>query len=315
MITHHTTLQMLRKKYGSETACQEALLQFRKSDDGICFNPDCKFSIDQFYKLSTKGKYFLCTRCLHHFHVTVDSIMDHTHVDLSHWFEIIFKMLSNRNGASATEVHRDFGYSYPTIFRMLHLIRLQMGRCLTFDFNDTVVEIDTSQVKSGTQGLGRDYDFSTGLGSEHHTHILTIIERQGGVKFWVIPSTDAEVIMPIIRKNITDKNTLIYTDNAGAYNSLIGEGYKHATVNHNATKDRYVKGSASTNSAENIFSILKRNIRGTHHGVGKHYLMNYVNEVAFRHSFRDEVDYGFEIFMRSLPPLSNTYGLNKPNAA
>ena len=41
-----------------------------------------------------------------------------------------------------------------------------------------------------------------------------------------------------------------------------------------------------TNGVEGFWAQVKNAVRGVHHGVGSHYLQNYVNEYSFRYNHR-----------------------------
>jgi hypothetical protein len=310
---HYMTIQTFKKKYGSEAACLKALLNFRMNEDGLCFNPMCKSPIDKYYHPLRGKKAFICSRCLKHIYPMAGSIFDHTHIPVSDWFQIIFTILYSRNGVSAKELHRIYGYSYRCIFRMLHEIRGLMLDALDFELANTAIEIDESYVLTGTKGYGKHFPFTRGRGSLRSTSILGIIERRGFAKFIVIPDTTAEAIIPEITNSIPT-STLIYTDSWGAYNQLKNLGYTHAVVNHSKFEFVDYSTSASTNAAESAFSNLKRCVRGSWRNVTEGKLQNYLNEAAFRHSFRFEYDYGFDILMKCFPPLSDVYG-EKRNAA
>ena len=64
----------------------------------------------------------------------------------------------------------------------------------------------------------------------------------------------------------------------------MGEWFNHQIVNHRIKQ--YVKGKASTNSAENFNSHFKRVIYGTYHQVSKKHLPKYVNEFTLRFNTR-----------------------------
>lgn len=299
----YLTINDFKRRFGTKSACLEYLLKQRMSPDGQCFNPKCNAAIDDYYHLLKGKTAFICSRCLGHFHPMVNSIFDHSHIPINIWFEIIYKILYSRNGISAFEIHRTHGYSYTTVFRMLHAIREFMAECLDFELEGTVVEVDESYISTGNKGLGRHFRFHTGRGSEKHTSILAITERKGVAKLFIIPSTTATDILPVILENIPT-TTIIYTDSWDAYNKLTELGYEHAMVNHSI---EFVNESASTNTSENVFSNLKKVIGATHRNVSEGKLQLYLNENAFRHSFRFESDYGFKKLMERLSPLSEYY--------
>ena len=303
----HITIQNFRKKYGTQNACLKALLNFRCSEDGLCFNHRCRAPIADYFRPLDKRKAFICRRCLRHFYPMVDSIFDHTHIDIHDWFEIIYSFLTSRTGLSANSICLKYGISYRTVHKMLHSIRSLMQLSLEDSFVDTVVEIDESFLKTGTKGLGRHFKFKRGRGSERNVSVLTMVERgsKGRAKLYIIPDESADTILPYIQNEV-DKSTLIFTDSWDAYNSLTNLGFKHAAVNHELEFVNY-ENSASTNAAENLHSNLKRIVRCTYRSISTAYSQNYASEHAFRHSFRNESDYGFEILLRSLSSLSLTY--------
>ncbi len=298
-----------RKRYATEAKCREALLEFRTSENEVCFNPLCKKPIKESWFPLNKRKGVICRNCLGHFYPMASSPFEQSHIPLCDWFSIIYTMLSNRNGVAGYELHRHYGYGTPAIYRLMHRVRGLMGECLKFKFDENaIVEIDESYLSIGNSGLGRNYKFPRGRGSDKNANILVIKERLGRAKLFVIPSSDEDAILPIIAKEI-DKSSLIVTDLWTAYNKLKSLGYQHIAINHTDTdsKKRYVDGMASTNNAENIFNLIKRTVRGTYRHIGHKYLANYLNEFAFKITYQNEPDYGFRKLMEKLTPLSEHY--------
>jgi hypothetical protein len=64
-----------------------------------------------------------------------------------------------------------------------------------------------------------------------------------------------------------------------AYQAMFGVP-PHEIVNHHAGE--YVRGDAHTNTIEGVWSLLKRQIVGTHHWVSRKHLQQYVSEMAWR---------------------------------
>ena len=83
-------------------------------------------------------------------------------------------------------------------------------------------------------------------------------------------------------------------DELGAYNGVgrrVAGG--HHTVKHSAKQ--YVdgkNGEIHSNTAESVFSLIKRGVYGTFHSVSKHHLERYLCEFEFRwnHRFEDDAD-------------------------
>ncbi len=302
MINYLTTKDFA-KYYGTENKSLKALLDFRRNGVDKCFNPDCTGLIDKYYELRKDKPAFICRRCIRSIHPMVGTFLEGSHLKLDEIFQIIFTMLYSRNGVAANEIRRMYGYSSRTVFKLYKKIREAMGQCLDFELCNSAVEIDESYISTGTKGMGRKHQFRKGRGSEKHTSILAIVERKGAVKLIVIPSTNAESIIGRIRETV-NTSSLIYTDSWPAYESLKKFGYNHSTVNHSI---EFVNGSASTNTAENIFSNFKRLNIGTHRNISERFLQGYLYESAFRHTYRFEPDYGFATLLQRLPPLGDHY--------
>jgi hypothetical protein len=54
--------------------------------------------------------------------------------------------------------------------------------------------------------------------------------------------------------------------------------------------EAYAKGKVYTNGLENLWSLLKRGIRGTYVSVEAFHLFRYLDEQAFRYNFRKDMD-------------------------
>jgi transposase len=298
----HTTVFEFNKRYGSEKACLEDLLKIRAGEEGKCFRPGCRGNVYHDYKKLQRRKAFLCRKCLLHFYPMAGTIFDHSHIELQEWFCIMFKMLYMRNGVSALEIHRETGHSYRTIYGLMNTIRSLMGQGMDFTFDNTYVEVDEGYEYTGNKGYSRHHHFGTGRGSLKSTSILALVERGGKVKLYKISDTKADTLIDIIKQNIS-KDCIIFTDSFASYSRLKKEGYNHATVNHE--QHEYVNHitGASTNAAENVFGNISKNHTGTYRKLSEDRLQLYLYEQAFRHSYREEKDYGFEILLKLIPSI------------
>jgi transposase-like protein len=123
------------------------------------------------------------------------------------------------------------------------------------------------------------------IGRSKKQTVFDIVERKGKVSAHHVKSSGARVLLPIIQERV-ERQTVIYSDEYGAYRTLDKLGYSHTTVNHSRLE--YVRGRAHTNTIEGFWSQLKRSIDGTYHAVSPKYLQSYVDEFVFRYNHRDE---------------------------
>jgi hypothetical protein len=89
----------------------------------------------------------------------------------------------------------------------------------------------------------------------------------------------------------------VFTDQAVTYTSLQKE-YIHETVNHAM---EYVRGEVHTNSIENFWSLMKRNLKGTYVAIEPFHLDRYLDEQVFRFNNRlgmKDFDRFFEVAAR-----------------
>ena len=82
--------------------------------------------------------------------------------------------------------------------------------------------------------------------------------------------------------------------------------YRHAVVDHAV---EYAHGNVHTNTMENFWSLVKRQLQGTYISVEPYHLFRYVDEQAFRFNNRkDTDDYGrFKMVLTQLVGKRLTY--------
>jgi hypothetical protein len=120
-------------------------------------------------------------------------------------------------------------------------------------------------------------------GSGHKHAVLALVERGGAVRSVYTPSLRAGDMRKVLGANVS-ANAHIRTDESALYTGIHHKYASHKTVNH--SKDEYVRGDASTNTVEGVFSIFKRGMIGTYQHCGEQHLQRYLNEFDFRYSNR-----------------------------
>ena len=99
------------------------------------------------------------------------------------------------------------------------------------------------------------------------TTVIGAISRKGNVVCLIIENTSAATLNRFVRKAVSDRVSLVATDDFRGYNYLPALGYKHETVNH--SENEYVRGEIHTNNIESFGSLLKRGIIGSYQHVSK----------------------------------------------
>jgi hypothetical protein len=124
-------------------------------------------------------------------------------------------------------------------------------------------------------------------GYGHKNAVLSLVERDGEIRSFHVPSVTAKTLKPYLQDNILPEAHLM-TDDAGQYRLIGPEFAQHDVVTHSTGE--YVNGNTHTNTVEGFFSILKRGLIGTYHHVGAQHLQRYITEFDFRYNHRKTTD-------------------------
>ena len=287
---HQLTIKQFDAQFPDETACRLYLQRNRWPHGVHC--PRC--GSDQVTELSTKPYHWQCYTCApqssYRFSVLVNTIFENTNKPLTDWFRVMHMMLTSKKGISALQVYRVMGFgSYNTALLMCNKIRFALGNV---EFKQLVgyVEVDETFVggkaKNKHKGKGGRGDMG-GTGGTGKEIVVGAVQRKGNVIARVVNSTDAITLGSFVREVVSDKVSLISTDEWMSYRRL-GKEYPMGVVHHG--RDEYVCGAIHTNTIEGFWSIVKRGIVGTFHKVSKKYLPLYVNEFEFRYNNRKNPD-------------------------
>jgi len=283
--------KQFRERFPNDDACLEEVKQLRYGDSLDC--PKC-IRHNSFYRVKGRTAY-ACSFCGHHIYPLKGSIFDHSSTPLTTWFYAIYLMAQTRSGMSAKTLERMTGVTYKTAWRMFNRIRQLMAEDGMPLFGE--VEVDemymhpdptkNTRLKSKMPNK-RFYDSEIVFG---------MVERGGRAKVVHVKSSGSRVLIPEIQKHVVP-GAVVYSDEYRAYGKLAVWGFFHNTVKH---KDaQYVNGTVHTQNIENLWSNAKRGIRGVYRHVDAKYLQNYVDEYAFRYSYRKYPKQMFDLILSNV---------------
>lgn len=120
------------------------------------------------------------------------------------------------------------------------------------------------------------------------------VERERKLlKLKVIPNVNSATLTSSVKENVKEDSTVI-SDDFGGY-KFIKRSYNHHRITHSDGywnyKDKDTGLNVNTNSIENVWSIVKRSLKGTHIMVSKKYLQSYLDEYSFRYNHRENLFY------------------------
>ena len=196
-------------------------------------------------------------------------------------------MLTSKKGISALQIHRMMGFgSYRTAWHMCHRVR---GGLADKNFRKLmgVVEVDETFVGGLAKNRHKDKrgGGEGGTGGSGKMIVAGAVRRKGNVVARVIADVRASTLEAFVRESVSDKVSLLCTDNGSATNILAARSSRTASL---TTRGQYVCGSIHTQTIEGFWSLVKRGVVGTFHKVSAKYLPLYVAEFQFRYNNRHE---------------------------
>jgi transposase-like protein len=283
------TLAQTMAKFSTEDECKTYIRDLRWPDGAVkC--PRCKDS--HVHPVGKKPFHWQCRKCNkngYRFSVITGTIFENTKYPLVTWFQVAYLMCQSKKGMSALQIHRQIGSgSYETAWYMCTRIRAAMKN---ETFEKLIGEVEADETWIGGKDKNKHWfkrSHAKGPHLENKTMVIGAISRKGNVVCQMIEEAGFNTLDSFVRETVSQKVTLMATDESAGYRHLGAHGFVHKTVNH--SQHEYVVGAIHTNTMEGFWSLLKRGIVGSYHKVSKDYLPLYLNEFTFRYNHRNDPD-------------------------
>jgi len=207
------------------------------------------------------------------------------------WFEVIYLITQSKKGMSALQIQRMLKENgrptaYKTAFYICHRVRAMLDNP---EFGPLMGQVEVDETYIGGKNKNRHWDKKqSGKGTAGKIPVVGAIARKGNVVCKMIENADTETLTRFVRKTVSDKVSLVATDEHSGYRLLKWAPYPHQVVTHSA--DEYVRGEVHTQNIDSFWALLKRGIIGTYHNVSKKYLPLYLNEFQWRFNHRKDPD-------------------------
>ncbi len=204
---------------------------------------------------------------------------------LRDWFLVLALMLNAKKSASSHQIARDIGRRQPTVWSMMHRIRVAMERDqFHSELLQGIVEMDETYVGGRPRKSNKrddDKPHKRGRGTDK-TPVIGIVERGGRVVATPAPAGDlsAKALAKFLARFVSTSGSLLMTDEYAGYAGM-SELITHATINH---KVQYADGLTHTNTIEGFWALVKRALYGQHHKYSRKYLPLYISEAAYKYN-------------------------------
>jgi len=221
-----------------------------------------------------------CRECGHQASITAGTIFHGTRSSLRVWFQAMWWVTAQKNGASALGLQRILGLgSYETAWAWLHKLRRAMVRPGR-DHLSGDVEVDETFVGGLEAGGGRRH-----VGKKILVAIAVEIRgaAMGRIRVKPIRDSSAESLLPFVQGAVPPGSRAI-TDGWPGYAGLTAAGFIH--------KRQVVRGGSESADVllprvHRVASLLKRWLLGTHQGRPERaHLPYYLDEFTFRFNRR-----------------------------
>jgi len=271
--------QEFLEQFKDEDACRKYLFEMRWPDGFVC--PKCKNMTKGW--LSSRNT-IECNVCGYQASLIAGTIFQDTKKPLLLWFHIIWWVVAQKTGVSASNMMDFMGFgSYETVWTWLQKLRRAMVRPGR-DMLTGEVEVDETFIGGIEVGSGK-----RGRGAESKTLVVVATEcigkQIGRVRFRCINEATSANLIPFIQENVAQGSTII-TDGWKGYQSLPLKkedeegGYIHVVKTISGSGN---KAHELLPHVHMVDSLVKRWLLGTHQGrVSPKYLPYYLDEFAFR---------------------------------
>ena len=277
-------------RFSNDEAAREYLEKLRWPDGPVC--PHCGV-VGKAYATKRASVYRCAEKeCRKDFSVTMNTVMERSHIALHKWLQAFHLMTSSKKGVSAHQLHRTLDITYRTAWFMAHRVReaMRTGGLGPLGGEGKVVEADETYFGNIAKHKIRSKTTSGCPFTKRGTHgpankraIVALVERGGNVRTFHVAHVDKPTVGNIVATNIARESRL-HTDESRLYTEIGALFGAHEAVKHSAGE--YVRGDVHTNSAENYFSIFKRGMRGIYQHCREKHLHRYLAEYDFRYNHR-----------------------------
>ena len=262
------------RRFATDEGCRAFLTELRWPGGFRC--PQCSSG----ESWATSRNLTHCKQCGHQTSITAGTIFHKTRKPLRLWFQVMWWVTGQKNGASALGLQRVLGlHSYQTAWTWLHKLRRAMVRPGR-DRLTGEVEVDETFVGGVEEGGGRRH-----VGKKALVAIAAEIRGNGigRIRMRKVRDSSAASLVTGFIAQVIEPGSTIVTDGLPSYEGVRKAGFVHRQKVQGGDKNAPILFPR----VHRVASLLKRWLLGTHQGrVERKHLPYYLDEFVFRFNRR-----------------------------
>lgn len=278
------SLPAFLRRYGSESACTQALQAARWPNGFVC--PRCAGS--RHAQFVHRGKpMWQCSACRHQCSLRAGTVFDNTKLPLTTWLLALYLLSQSKTNLSALELMRHLGVCYRTAWRLKHKLMQAMTEREADRRLGGLVQVDDAYL-GGERNGGK-----AGRGSENkRPFVIGVSTSDAGhprhVVITPVPGFTKVALADWAQRHLQPE-TDVYSDGLGAFRAVVDLGHAHTVIE--TTGGRAATEATNARWVNIVLSNLKHSLDGAYHSFGFFkYAHRYLAEAAWRFNRRFELD-------------------------
>jgi hypothetical protein len=170
---------------------------------------------------------YKCAECREEFTVTINTVMEDSHIPLNKWLIAFYMMCASKTQVSALQLQRQLELgSYRSALFLCHRIRFALKEVVpgAGGMLSGTVEADETYIGGAVRGRGRGY-------KGNKTAVVSLVERGGRVRSTAVEMVSGAKLDRLLKAHV-HKSAILNTDESPLYTKTGQAFAAHDTVNH-----------------------------------------------------------------------------------
>lgn len=279
------SLPVFLHRYGTESACEQALQQARWPQGFVC--PACAGT--RHSRFEHRGRpMWQCSSstCRKQCSLRAGTVFDNTKLPLTTWLLALYLLSQSKTNLSALELMRHLGVCYRTAWRMKHKLMQTMSERDAGRRLGGLVQIDDAYL-GGERNGGK-----AGRGSENkRPFVIGVSTNEAGhprhAVMEPVPGFTKAALAEWAGRRL-EPECDVYSDGLGAFRAVVDLGHAHTVIQ---SSGRAATEQANSRWVNIVLSNLKRSLDGAYHAFAFcKYAHRYLAEAAWRFNRRFELE-------------------------